>query len=51
MVTRLEDFLDLRAPKVIDRASFCREVQVREGGREPVVMYGHDINKVRHPRT
>jgi hypothetical protein len=38
-----EDFLDLRAPMVVDRASFCSDVQVREGGCEPVVMYGHDI--------
>jgi hypothetical protein len=43
VAARLEDFLDLRTPKVMDRASFCGDVQVREGGREPVVMYGHDI--------
>ncbi len=40
---QMEDFLDLWAPKVMDRASFCGDVQVREGGCEPVVMYSHDI--------
>ena len=39
----MEDFFDLRASKVMGRALFCGDVQVREGSREPVVMYGHDI--------
>jgi hypothetical protein len=43
MRARLEDLLDLRSPEVADRASLCCDVKVREGGREPVVMYGHDV--------
>ncbi len=43
MAAGLEDFLDLRGPEVVDRASFHCDVQIRQGGREPFVMYRHDI--------
>ncbi len=43
MAAGLEDFLDLSVSEVVDRASFHGDVQAREGGREPFVMYGHDI--------
>jgi hypothetical protein len=43
MAAGIEDFLDLRGPEAVDRAFVCGDVQVREGCREPVVVYGQYV--------